>query len=389
MRIAIAYDCLFPWTKGGGERLYRTYAQDWAAAGHEVTYLTRLQWTPADPPAIPGVRVVVLSSDPSLHDEQGRRTLPPAIRFFVGLLSHLLRHRRSYDVIFVSATPSLNVFAVRLGLLGARTRVLVDWLEVWSPAQWVEYSGAVLGRVAALLQRTAVRLTPAAVCYSRLVQRRLQEQGMRGEVTLAPGLVPDGRAGIPSTTSPRPPTVVYAGRHIADKRVECLPAALAVARRHEPTLRARILGEGPCRPAVEAEVRRLGLADVVDLPGFLSQGDLESALRAASCLVLPSAREGYGLVVVEAAALGTPSVVVEGPENAAVELVEPGRNGHVAPSTDPEVLAQAVLACVRGGDALRRSTFDWYQEAMETKTVHATAQVLLACLSPAAAPPQV
>lgn len=386
MRIAIAYDCLFPWTKGGGERLYRTYAEDWAAAGHEVTYLTRLQWNPADPPEIPGVRVVVLTSDPTLHDDQGRRTLPPAIRFFVGLLVHLLRHRRSYDAVFVSATPALNVFAVRLGLLGARARVLVDWLEVWSKGQWVEYSGAVLGRVAALLQRTAVRLTPAAVCYARLVERRLQEQGVGDDITLAPGLVPDARSGSPSTTPPPTPNLVFAGRHIADKRVECLPAALAAARQHEPALRARILGEGPCRAAVVAEVHRLGLTEVVDLPGFLAQGELESAIRGASCLVLPSAREGYGLVVVEAAALGTPSVVVEGPENAAVELIEAGRNGYVARSTDAEVLADAVLACVRGGEALRASTLDWYREAAVTRTVHATAQVLLTRLGPAAAP---
>ena len=54
------------------------------------------------------------------------------------------------------------------------------------------------------------------------------------------------------------------------------------------------------------------------------------------CLVLPSRREGYGLVVVEAAALGTPSVVVRGPDNAATELVEDGKNGFVAPSADPE-----------------------------------------------------
>lgn len=388
MRIAIAYDCLFPWTKGGGERLYRTYAEDWAAATHDVTYLTRLQWDPADPPRIPGVRVVTLTTDSALHDEHGRRTLPPAVRFFVALLAHLLRHRRSYDAVFVSATPALNVFAVRLGLLGARTRVLVDWLEVWSNAQWVEYSGAVLGRVAAVLQRTAVRLTPEAVCYARLVERRLQEQGMRGSITLAPGLVPDARTGSPTTTPPATPTLVFAGRHIADKRVECLPAALAAARQQVPALRARILGEGPCRPAVEAEVRRLGLTDVVDLPGFLPQDELESAIRSASCLVLPSAREGYGLVVVEAAALGTPSVVVEGPENAAVELVEAGRNGYVASSTAPVVLAEAVLACLREGEALRSSTLDWYREASVTKTVHATAQALLGRLTSARSRPQ-
>ena len=54
MRIAVAYDCLFPWSKGGGERLYRTFAEEFAAGGHEVTYLTRRQWD-GEPPQVEGM----------------------------------------------------------------------------------------------------------------------------------------------------------------------------------------------------------------------------------------------------------------------------------------------------------------------------------------------
>ena len=50
-------------------------------------------------------------------------------------------------------------------------------------------------------------------------------------------------------------------------------------------------------------------------------------MRRALCLLLTSRREGYGLVVVEAASHGTPSVVVAGEDNAATELIEEGVNG--------------------------------------------------------------
>ena len=56
-------------------------------------------------------------------------------------------------------------------------------------------------------------------------------------------------------------------------------------------------------------------------------------------MLLPSSREGYGLVVVEASARGVPSVVVAGGDNAATELIAPGENGLVAPSASPEDLA--------------------------------------------------
>ena len=65
-------------------------------------------------------------------------------------------------------------------------------------------------------------------------------------------------------------------------------------------------------------------------------------------MVLPSRREGYGLVVVEACAAGTPCVVVADPDNAAIELIEEGVNGFVAPSASPEDLAAAITR-VRDG----------------------------------------
>ncbi len=58
MRVLIVYDCLFPYTIGGGERWYRTLAERLAADGHEVTYLTLRQWERGARPQLPGVQVV-------------------------------------------------------------------------------------------------------------------------------------------------------------------------------------------------------------------------------------------------------------------------------------------------------------------------------------------
>ena len=79
-------------------------------------------------------------------------------------------------------------------------------------------------------------------------------------------------------------------------------------------------------------------------------------------MVLPSRREGYGLVVVEAASHGTPSIVVADPDNAAVELVEDGVNGFVASSVAPDDLAAAIVRVNDAGAALRRSTAAWFAD---------------------------
>jgi glycosyltransferase involved in cell wall biosynthesis len=127
-----------------------------------------------------------------------------------------------------------------------------------------------------------------------------------------------------------------------------------------PELRCVIYGDGPDRPEVLRLIGELGLDGAVEAPGFVDHHQLEEALRHALCLVLPSRREGYGMVVIEAASKGTPSVLVAEPDNAAVELVDEGVNGFVAPSSEPEAVAAAILRVRDGGQALRESTSGWF-----------------------------
>jgi glycosyltransferase involved in cell wall biosynthesis len=164
---------------------------------------------------------------------------------------------------------------------------------------------------------------------------------------------------------PRPvaaaePYVAFAGRHIPEKRVPALLPALVRARARLPQLRAVILGDGPDRPRVLALIDELGLRDAVDAPGFVATESVDEIIGKALCMVLPSKREGYGLIVIEASARATPSIVVAGPDNAAVELVSPGENGIVARSASPQDLADAIVAISEAGASLRRSTSDWF-----------------------------
>jgi glycosyltransferase involved in cell wall biosynthesis len=154
--------------------------------------------------------------------------------------------------------------------------------------------------------------------------------------------------------------VVFAGRHIPEKRVPVIVDAIALARRQLPGLRAEIYGDGPVRADVLRAIAENGLEGVVEAPGFVESERVGAAIRRALCLLLPSRREGYGLVVVEAAALGTPSVVVRDPDNAAVELIDEGVNGFVASSAEPEELAGAIVRVHKAGGELRASTASWF-----------------------------
>ena len=158
------------------------------------------------------------------------------------------------------------------------------------------------------------------------------------------------------------PLVVFAGRHVKEKRLPLLVRGFAAARRDVPDLRLEVFGDGPDRAAAEAEAARLDVHGAVSFRGRRPQNEVEHAFAHAACVATASEREGYGLVVVEAAARGTPSVVVAGPENAAVELVADGVNGAVAEGSTPESVGAAIVKAVRGGPALRASTIAWFHE---------------------------
>ena len=85
------------------------------------------------------------------------------------------------------------------------------------------------------------------------------------------------------------------------------------------------------------------------MPGFVADRDRAIELMGqALCMLLPSRREGYGLVVIEAAARGTPSVVVAAPTTRPSSWSRMASTASIAASASPEDLAAAILACQRG-----------------------------------------
>ena len=362
MRICLVYDCLFPWTIGGAERWYRALAERLASEGHDVAYLTLRQWERGAPPRIPGVRVIPVGPRLGLY-AGGRRRIGPPLIFGFGVFRYLLRHGREYDAVHTASFPYFPLLAASALRPRGRYALVVDWWEVWTGEYWRTYLGRLGGWLGWRVQRLCVRVEQRAFCFSRLHVQRLREEGFRGEPALLTGVY----AGPVDLAPPQvaDPLVVYVGRHIREKRVPALVAAVAEARRALPDLRATIFGDGPERAAVTRLVLAHGLGGVIKLPGFVDDGTLDAALRHALCLVLPSRREGYGLVVIEAAARGTPSVVVRGADNAAVELVEEGVNGFVARSASAVDLASAILRVHEAGMTLRESTARWFAANVE------------------------
>jgi glycosyltransferase involved in cell wall biosynthesis len=375
MRIAIVYDCLYPQTVGGAERWYRNLAEH-LAARHEITYVTRRQWG-AEGPDTP-FRTVAVSPGGPLYTQSARRRIWPPIRFGIGVFFHMLRHARDYDVVHSASFPHFSLIgawlALRLRRRGAR--LVADWHELWTREYWVSYLGPIGGRVAYAIEGICVRLPERSFTFSRLHEGRLRERGHRGPVVRLTGEYAGPPGARPGDEGSREPLVVFAGRHIPEKGVTEIPAAIDAARREVPSLRGIVFGDGPMSEDVAERVHSLGLEEVVDLPGRVSGEQVDETLGRALCLLLPSRREGYGLVVVESAARGTPAVVVEGPDNAATELVEEGVNGLIAASGSPADLAQAIIRVHKAGAELRASTAAWFERNAERLSLRSSLEAV-------------
>lgn len=371
MRVCLVFDCLYPHSVGGGERWYRAVAEGVAAHGHDVTYLTLLNWDPTTGPEVPGVDVIAVAPEMPIY-AKGRRSIGAQLRFGLGVFRHLARHGARYDVV---QTPALHLSL--LAVLATRRRsfgLVVDWFEVWRRDYWLEYLGPVWGRLGWYGQRLTARTRHAALCFSRLHADRLRELGYTAPITLIEGL---REFDDPAASSPAEPVVVFAGRHIPEKRATAIVPAIALAREELPELRAVIFGDGPERDRILRLIEEHGLEGAVEAPGFGEAERVQETLRSALCLLHPSAREGYGIVVVEAAALGTPTIVVDGPDNAAVELVDDGENGFVARSAEPRDLANAVLRVHAAGQPLRDSTKDWFRRNHDRLSLEASIEKVL------------
>lgn len=368
------YDRVYPASVGGAERWYRLLAERLAEAGHRVTYLTTRHEGNKRAPEIPGVRVLSFPAPPDIYGRR-RRKVAPMVAFGLAVGRHLYIHGAEYDVVHTSAM--LSWAALIAGWLARHRgyRLVLDWWEIWTLRYWSEYVGQIAGLAGWLMQRQVSRLQHQPVAYSELHATRLSGLRSSGAIPILRGLL-DESWGVQKPDR-ADPLVVSAGRMIPEKQVAAVIPALSISRRSLPGLRAVLFGAGPDEARVRSAIDVSGLTSFVELPGFVADNELRDTLCRALCLILLSRREGYGLIVAEAAALGVPSIVLCHPDSAASELIIDGVNGVLCKSTHPTEVAGAIIRIHEAGPTMRQSTFNWFKTHADELTVGSSLPRLL------------
>ena len=355
MRIGIVHPALSP--QGGAERTVLQLARALSARGHEITCFT----TAVPEPIADGVRSVLLPRRPAWIGERlHSRWVGARIRRQLPELDLLLPHNApapwwaldalgssgsAPPILWYCQEPNRRAY---FSLTEAWTSQRVAALPASLPRREVILARARDGRATEQMLRRRIsrridrRLLPRldAVATNSGYSAGLIERihGLRAEV-IPPGLV--GPLGPPLPSALRSGLVCVTSRH-PWKNAFAYVGVLAALRRLSGRSDIPLHVIGPVdAEALRAEARGLGVADQLVLCGAVSEAEKQAQLGAARlCVSLPLG-EPFGLVPVEAMALGTPVVASDfgGP----AEVVEPGVTGMLADPLDPDSAARRVL----------------------------------------------
>jgi glycosyltransferase involved in cell wall biosynthesis len=295
-----------------------------------------------------------------------------ALRFTLALLPNALRNRR-FEVIDGNQFPFLPLFPSRLMAARNRCPLVATWHEVWEE-YWTEYlGGRTRGAVGRKIEELSVRLPDRVIAVSGKTGRGLIEGlGLPpGRVSVVPsGVDLDLIASLEGEAEEA--KIVYAGRLLPHKNVDALLRAMVGVVREVPGARLTIVGDGPMRGEWTRLSRKLGLGGSVEWKGFLDYPSVLEEIRSAALLVLPSSREGSGMVMLEAMAAKTPVLAVRSERSAAAELLADGRGA----LCDPPELEETILRLLGDEDGRRRLIRRGWEYAKEREYGRVAGEVL-------------
>ncbi|RSN52518.1 glycosyltransferase family 4 protein [Actinomadura sp. WAC 06369] len=344
-----------PWhpAAGGAERYAWEVAKGMAGRGARVTYITARARGQARRDQVEDVTFVRLG---------GRFTVYPLV------LLWLLLHRRSFDAVIdcQNGIPFFSPWALprRVPVFCVIHHVHDDQFGLYFPP-WMAWVGRVLeGPVSRWTYRrhAFVVVSPSTL---RAVRERL---GWTGPAHVVHNGTTVADAAAADAPGPRgDPDLVCVTRLVPHKRLDLLLDLAGRLAERRPGLRLHVVGDGPEAPALAAGIAARGLAGVVVPHGYVAE-EAKAALVARADLHLSTSRgEGWGLSVIEAAALGVPTVAadVDGLRDAVRDgvtgwLVPPGGDfpdiveRALKELDDPDRRAEVAAAC-----RARAAGFGW------------------------------
>ena len=302
---------------GGAEVYTEEVLARWAADGHHVTLFSAAQAGRPEREVVRGVERVRRGSKLGVYRE--------AANWFAA------EGRGRFDLV-IDEVNTRPFFAHRFSDAPVVALYHQTCEEIWSyempfPASW-------LGRrVLEPKWLGAMRSVPA-LAVSESTRDAIAAFGVQGAVVVPEGIEPPTPVDVEKAEMP---TLVHCSRLVSYKRADHVIQAFALAKQRIPDLRLVMVGDGP-------EMRRLRRSAPagVEFVGFVSTDEKKRLMASAHAIVMASVREGWGLVIAEAAALGTKAIAYDRP---GLRDAVKAADGVLVPA-DPAAMADWIVATV-------------------------------------------
>tara|TARA_B100001971_G_scaffold205394_1_gene222799 strand:- start:1230 stop:2315 length:1086 start_codon:yes stop_codon:yes gene_type:complete len=176
---------------------------------------------------------------------------------------------------------------------------------------------------------------------STFTRDQLKESGVESVTNIPYGVETRVLEALPKKELDEPLALIVVSRLAPNKQVDhAIAAVQCLVEEHELKVHLKIVGTGEEEAALKRYVDELDLGDYVEFCGLLTEENKDVALREAHFLLHTSIREGWGLNVIEANAMGTPAVVY--PVPGLLESTLHRQTGLVSDEDTPQSLAEAI-----------------------------------------------
>ena len=301
-----------PLVVGGLGRHVEGLARALAAAGHDVRVVTRGECDRPVAERRDGVRIVRAAHDPldigfttesllawtQAADHALVRAALPAVRRWHPDVVH------AHDWLVAQSAATLGE------VTGAPVVTTVHATESGRHGGRLD---APLHRAIDSVERWLVNRSAEVITCSTAMRDEVGQLFGPGSLSVVPNAIdPERWPPVRRAARPGPPDPLCSPGASCTRRA-CRPSSTRCARcdRHIPGCGSRSPAPGRYEPALRALARRRGVARAIDWLGFVPEGDLPARLAAADVAVVPSWYEPFGIVALEAAAVGTPLVVAD------------------------------------------------------------------------------
>jgi glycosyltransferase involved in cell wall biosynthesis len=317
MKVAIVLEAVFPENKGGLERWFSTLSQTMAEKVDSIHYLNS-----AGVNRVQGnLSYISITNHKWSYLSGGIRSIKQAIQFLIGLIKWFSIH--SYDFLYISSVPILSIFVIPIvKLRNPRTVIVVEWLEYWPLKYWCDYKGKFVGSFSWFIQLVALQFGDFRITFIKKTNLRVRARNLywiRNRTVMLPGLVNEDSQVENGKLNERN-DITFLGRLVEEKQPLFALRVVEQFIDRGWTGTFWLVGTGPEEARIKQAIEKCGKQNQIKFLVNASDQRISELFSSSFLLLHPSKREGYGLVCVEAALKGLPSLLINYPENGAVDL---------------------------------------------------------------------